>query len=112
MLSRVHADSAPAGRAQLAPLRRGTHTPFLLALPPSLPTPPNFSVPQASVQMLQSVGVASAPLIGIGSAAQQALDIRTAMQARPRVSCLHVTLRLEDAGGLGMPGALDPAAAA
>ncbi|KAI7845742.1 hypothetical protein COHA_000658 [Chlorella ohadii] len=36
---------------------------------------------QASIQMLQSVGVTSPPLIGIGSAAQQALDIHTAMQA-------------------------------
>jgi len=32
--------------------------------------------------MLQSVGVTSPPLIGIGSAAQQALDIHTAMQVR------------------------------
>lgn len=48
---------------------------------------------QASIQMLQSVGVTSPPLIGIGSPAQQALDIHTAMQVGLLQQCLSLAFR-------------------
>lgn len=50
--------------------------------------------------MLQSVGVASPPLIGIGSPAQQALDIHTAMQVGLLQQCLSLAFRSLEASAV------------
>lgn len=54
------------------------NTPCAAAYPPASPDA------QASLNMLAGNGVSAPPLIGVGSTAQQVLDVKTAVQVRAR----------------------------